>query len=53
MGSDPNSHFLYLWCKGQTELGLASLGYSETIIFRPGMITDRAGPPKLGETILK
>ncbi|KAH8813563.1 hypothetical protein DL96DRAFT_1821338 [Flagelloscypha sp. PMI_526] len=37
-GANPSSFFLYPRCKGETEDGLASLGYSETIIFRPGFL---------------
>jgi oxidoreductase len=38
--------------KGLTEQGLASLGYSETIIFRPGLLTGVARPePRIAETI--
>jgi len=39
-GADPNALFLYPKSKGLTELGLASLGYSETIVFRPAMLTE-------------
>jgi len=35
-GADSKSSFLYTRSKGLTEEGLASLGYSDTIIFRPG-----------------
>lgn len=38
-GADPKSHFLYPRSKGLTELGLAELGYKETIIFRPAALT--------------
>ncbi|KAJ3488427.1 hypothetical protein NLI96_g2844 [Meripilus lineatus] len=34
-----------------TEVGLAALGYDETIIVRPGLITERGGESRLGETI--
>ncbi|KAF8347946.1 hypothetical protein F5887DRAFT_1060703 [Amanita rubescens] len=42
-GANPSSPFLYTKSKGLTELGLAKLGYSDTIIFRPGILkgTDR------------
>ncbi|KAH8104659.1 hypothetical protein BXZ70DRAFT_1062198 [Cristinia sonorae] len=38
-GANPSAMFLYPKSKGLTELGLASLGYSETIIFRPGLLS--------------
>ncbi|KAK7437363.1 hypothetical protein VKT23_018608 [Stygiomarasmius scandens] len=37
-GANSRSPFLYTKSKGLTEEGLASLGYSDTIIFRPGML---------------
>ncbi|KAJ3842148.1 hypothetical protein F5878DRAFT_639052 [Lentinula raphanica] len=37
-GADASSSFLYTKSKGLTELGLASLGYKDTIIFRPAML---------------
>ncbi|KIK57084.1 hypothetical protein GYMLUDRAFT_173499, partial [Collybiopsis luxurians FD-317 M1] len=37
-GANPDSSFLYPRSKGITELELASLGYKDTIIFRPGML---------------
>lgn len=39
MGADPSSRFLYSRCKGLVEEDLASLGYAETIIFRPGILS--------------
>ncbi|CAK5267361.1 unnamed protein product [Mycena citricolor] len=36
IGSNPKSSFLYPRSKGLTELGLAALGYDDTIVFRPG-----------------
>jgi len=33
-----SSRFLYMRSKGLTEVGLASLGYSDTIVFRPGVL---------------
>ncbi|THH30053.1 hypothetical protein EUX98_g4137 [Antrodiella citrinella] len=42
--ADANSYFLYGKSKGLTELGLAGLGYSETIIFRPALLTDTQRP---------
>ncbi|KAF5386359.1 hypothetical protein D9757_006665 [Collybiopsis confluens] len=37
-GANPSSSFLYPRSKGLTELELASLGYQDTIVFRPGML---------------
>jgi len=37
-GANHSSSFLYPRSKGQTEIGLAKLGYSDTIIFRPGFL---------------
>ncbi|KAF9446893.1 hypothetical protein P691DRAFT_732389 [Macrolepiota fuliginosa MF-IS2] len=37
-GANPSSSFLYPRSKGQTEIGLAGLGYSDTVIFRPGLL---------------
>ncbi|KAF7971183.1 hypothetical protein HWV62_21854 [Athelia sp. TMB] len=37
-GANANSSFLYLKSKGLTELGLAGLGYDETIVFRPAYL---------------
>ncbi|KAJ3717747.1 hypothetical protein C8R42DRAFT_151534 [Lentinula raphanica] len=37
-GANASSSFLYTKSKGLTELGLASLGYKDTIIFRPAML---------------
>ncbi|KAH9951138.1 hypothetical protein B0H21DRAFT_354455 [Amylocystis lapponica] len=44
--ADPSSHMLYSRSKGLTEHGLASLGYSDVIAFRPGFISEanRAEP---------
>ncbi|KAK1217766.1 hypothetical protein PQX77_019574 [Marasmius sp. AFHP31] len=36
-GANTNPPFLYPRSKGLTEHGLTSLGYSDTIIFRPGL----------------
>jgi len=36
--ANPNSMFLYIKSKGLTELGLAALGYKDTIIFRPALL---------------
>jgi len=43
-GSSPSSPFLYPKSKGLTEHGLAALKYSDTIIFRPGLLTQREDP---------
>jgi len=37
-GANASSPFLYLRSKGLTELALADLGYSDTIVFRPGLL---------------
>ncbi|KXN84259.1 Oxidoreductase HTATIP2 [Leucoagaricus sp. SymC.cos] len=37
-GANSASSFLYPRSKGQTEIGLAKLGYNDTIVFRPGML---------------
>jgi len=37
-GANASSHFLYMRSKGLTENGLAQLGYSDTIVFRPGFL---------------
>ncbi|GAA5972492.1 hypothetical protein JCM11641_001868 [Rhodosporidiobolus odoratus] len=42
-GASSSSPFLYPRGKGQTEEGLASLGYSETFIFRPGYLAIPGG----------
>ncbi|PAV19786.1 NAD(P)H-binding family [Pyrrhoderma noxium] len=39
-GANSNSPFPYLRSKGLTDNGLASLGYSDTIIFRPGFLAN-------------
>jgi len=38
-GADPSSRFLYTRCKGLVEGDLSSLGYADTIVFRPGVIS--------------
>ncbi|KAJ6605843.1 hypothetical protein B0H10DRAFT_2076110 [Mycena sp. CBHHK59/15] len=51
-GADSSSRFLYPRSKGLTEEGLASLGYSDTIVFRPGLLTGTSRPEfRLGETV--
>lgn len=37
-GANPSSYFLYPRSKGLTELGIARLGYADTIVFRPGFL---------------
>ncbi|THH30052.1 hypothetical protein EUX98_g4136 [Antrodiella citrinella] len=52
--ANPHSLFLYTRSKGLTELGLAGLGYSETIVFRPGLLTDTQRPdPRFMESLLQ
>lgn len=43
MGASATSRFLYTRSKGLTEQGLASMGFSETIIFRPGYLRPKGG----------
>ncbi|KAI0051544.1 NAD(P)-binding protein [Auriscalpium vulgare] len=38
-GPDPKHSFIYPRSKGLTEQGLAEIGYSDTIIFRPGFLS--------------
>ncbi|KAI0074282.1 hypothetical protein K474DRAFT_1710021 [Panus rudis PR-1116 ss-1] len=45
-GANPNSWFLYPRSKGLTELELTKLGYTETIIFRPGVLFQAERPQK-------
>ncbi|KAF5379504.1 hypothetical protein D9615_006483 [Tricholomella constricta] len=49
VGANPSSKFLYPKSKGLTEHGLAALGYSDTIIFRPGFL---AGAQRPGQNFL-
>jgi len=42
--ANSSSPFLYMKSKGLTEEGLASLGYKDTIIFRPAMLSGVARP---------
>ncbi|KAF9224161.1 hypothetical protein BS17DRAFT_780584 [Gyrodon lividus] len=52
-GANPSSPLLYPRSKGLTELGLARLGYSDAIVFRPGFLRNAERPDKrLAETIL-
>ncbi|KAA1469778.1 hypothetical protein DENSPDRAFT_835439 [Dentipellis sp. KUC8613] len=44
VGSNPNSSALYTHSKGLTERGLAALGYSDTIVFRPGFLIHAERP---------
>ncbi|KAF8809520.1 hypothetical protein BYT27DRAFT_7187835 [Phlegmacium glaucopus] len=51
-GANPNSPFLYPKSKGLTEEALASIGYSDTIIFRPGLLAGVNRPElRIGETV--
>ncbi|KAK7030559.1 hypothetical protein R3P38DRAFT_2702286, partial [Favolaschia claudopus] len=51
-GADSKSHFLYTRSKGLTEDGLASLGYDDTIVFRPAVLAGTNRPEsRIGETI--
>ncbi|KAF7357025.1 hypothetical protein MVEN_01039100 [Mycena venus] len=51
-GADPKSHFLYPRSKGLTEEGLASLGYEDTIVFRPGLLAGTNRPElRVGEKV--
>ncbi|KAG2093142.1 uncharacterized protein F5147DRAFT_425111 [Suillus discolor] len=51
-GANPSSYFLYPRSKGLTELGIARLGYADTIVFRPGFLkgAERANK-RFAETI--
>ncbi|KAH8096925.1 hypothetical protein DFH11DRAFT_1694382 [Phellopilus nigrolimitatus] len=40
MGANANSHALYIRSKGMTENALVRIGYSDTIIFRPGFLAN-------------
>ncbi|PCH44555.1 hypothetical protein WOLCODRAFT_139070 [Wolfiporia cocos MD-104 SS10] len=50
-GANPSSYALYMRSKGLTELGLAELGYSDTIIFRPALLGAERGESRPLETI--
>ncbi|KAJ7089835.1 hypothetical protein B0H15DRAFT_839432 [Mycena belliarum] len=51
-GADPKSRFLYPRSKGLTEEALASLGYEDTIVFRPGFLAGTNRPEfRLAETV--
>ncbi|KAJ7886000.1 hypothetical protein B0H13DRAFT_2044504 [Mycena leptocephala] len=51
-GANSKSYFLYPRSKGLTEEGLASLGYQETIVFRPGLLTGTERPePRTAEKV--
>ncbi|KAG5635164.1 hypothetical protein H0H81_012176 [Sphagnurus paluster] len=43
-GADASSMLLYSRSKGLTEQALASLGYSDTIVFRPGFLAEAQRP---------
>ncbi|KAG2364654.1 hypothetical protein BDR07DRAFT_1482270 [Suillus spraguei] len=52
-GANPSSSFLYMRSKGLTELGIARLGYADTIVFRPGLFKGaQRADKRLGETII-
>ena len=53
-GASSSSYMPYLKSKGLTEEGLVSLGYSDTVIFRPGMLVvpGGRGEGRLAESIL-
>ncbi|KAH9840949.1 uncharacterized protein C8Q71DRAFT_742388 [Rhodofomes roseus] len=42
--ANPSSYSLYLRSKGLTEIGLAELGYNDTIVFRPAMLGEGNRP---------
>ncbi|KAK0501706.1 hypothetical protein EDD18DRAFT_1347778 [Armillaria luteobubalina] len=42
--ANAKSSFLYPRCKGQTEEALASMGYSDTIVFHPGLLAGTNRP---------
>jgi len=46
IGANASSPFLYMRSKGLTEIALAELGYSDTIIFRPGFLAGPRETPK-------
>ncbi|KAG8932257.1 Protein fmp52, mitochondrial [Tulasnella sp. 418] len=51
-GANASSFLLYSRSKGQTEQGLAGLGYSDTIVFRPGLLKDAdRGDHRILETV--
>ncbi|KZV89551.1 hypothetical protein EXIGLDRAFT_740955 [Exidia glandulosa HHB12029] len=51
-GANASSFFLYPKSKGLTENALAALGYSDTIVFRPGLLTEtKRAEPRMAETI--
>ncbi|KAH8110714.1 hypothetical protein DFH11DRAFT_1708326 [Phellopilus nigrolimitatus] len=50
--ANANSHLLYVKSKGLTENALAGLGYSDTIIFRPGYLANAERPStRFGEAL--
>ncbi|KAG1771073.1 hypothetical protein EV702DRAFT_660092 [Suillus placidus] len=51
-GANPSSSFLYMRSKGLTELGIARLGYADTIVFRPGFLKGaQRADTRLSETM--
>jgi len=52
--ANPKSSALYTRSKGLTEQALAELGYKDTIIFRPGLLTNtQRSESRFGETALR
>jgi len=52
--ANPNTSALYTRSKGLTEQALAELGYKDTIIFRPGLLTNtRRSESRFGESALQ
>ena len=50
-GANLKAPFLYPQSKGLTERDLASLGYNDTIIFRPGLLADtQRNDPRFAES---
>ncbi|KAI0792864.1 hypothetical protein C8Q75DRAFT_731445 [Abortiporus biennis] len=52
VGANAQSYLLYPRSKGLTENELSKLGYKDTIIFRPAMLTERNNDHRLGESIV-
>ncbi|PPQ63109.1 hypothetical protein CVT24_005820 [Panaeolus cyanescens] len=52
-GANANSPFLYPKSKGLTEIGLAKLGYADTIVFRPAALAGTHRPEsRIAESVL-
>jgi oxidoreductase len=43
-GANPKSSILYSRSKGLTEQALSELGYKDTVVFRPGMLSNTNRP---------